>query len=210
MITYDPALVAQIASEIASAHWLFEVQFTSATQRWCDADIALPYGGESFLPRALKIGNIQRSSGFRVDQVTVEVGNVDRALSAILMGEDVVGRTAILRMLALNSARQGIAAGEVFRGFITGWGDLTETSVPLKIGNEFLFWRKKTLRLPGPACPWVFKESAECGYSGSETWCDQSPERCAALGNYDNFGGRKYIASFEDISIYWGPQARVA
>ena len=206
MITYDPALVAQLAAEIASAHWLLEVQFTSATQRWCDADVTLLYSGQLFIPRALKIGNIQRSSGFRVDQVAVEVGNVDRALSAILMGEDVVGRTAILRVMALDVARQEIGTAEVFRGFIVGWGDLTETRVPINLGNEFLMWQKKTLRLPGPSCPWVFKGvGGECAYTGGEIWCDQSPERCAAIGNYDNFGGRKYIAAIESMRIYWGP-----
>lgn len=205
MITYDPDLVAQIAAETASVHWLLEVQFTGGTQRWCGADISLPYSGETFLPRLLKIGSIQRSAGFRVDSISVDVGNVDRALSAILLGEDAMGRTAILRIMALDADRQEVATGEVFRGFVMGWGDLTEISVPIKLGNEFLLWRKKTLRLPGPSCPWVFGET-ECAYSGAESWCDQSPERCAALGNYLNFGGRKHIAALEDVKIYWGPR----
>lgn len=89
-----------------------------------------------------------------------------------------------------------------FDGFVTSWR-LTEQSAQLDLADESMLWRKKTLRLPTPSCPWSFTGD-ECGYSGSETWCDQSVERCKALSNYDNFGGRRYIAAIEDVKLWWG------
>jgi len=89
-----------------------------------------------------------------------------------------------------------------FNGFITGY-KLNEKSATFDLSTEFMLWRKKALRLPTPSCPWSFT-GTECAYAGAETWCDQSPVRCAALGNYDNFGGRKWISATEDKKIWWG------
>ena len=89
-----------------------------------------------------------------------------------------------------------------FNGFVTDWS-LTERTARLNLASEFMLWRKKTLRLPTPSCPWNFK-GAECGYSGAQDWCDKSVERCSGLANYDNFGGRRYIASLETAKLWWG------
>ena len=89
-----------------------------------------------------------------------------------------------------------------FNGYITGY-KLNERVATFTLSTEFMLWRKKALRLPTPSCPWSFT-GTECAYAGAETWCDQSPERCALLGNYDNFGGRKYIAAVEDQKLWWG------
>jgi hypothetical protein len=92
---------------------------------------------------------------------------------------------------------------KLFGGFITGY-KIDEQICSIDLSTEFFMWRKKTLRLPTPSCPWSFKGTVECGYAGAGTWCDQSPERCKALSNYDNFGGRRWIASIEDKNLWWG------
>lgn len=93
----------------------------------------------------------------------------------------------------------------LFNGYVTDW-NLNERQAKINLSNEFMLWRKKTLRIPAPSCPWSFK-GTECGYAGSETWCDQSSERCKALSNYDSFGGRRYIAAVEDKKLWWGPRS---
>lgn len=90
----------------------------------------------------------------------------------------------------------------VFSGFVTSY-HLNERRASLELASEFMLWRKKTLRLPTASCAWSFK-GTECTYAGAETWCDQSVERCKALANYDNFGGRRYIMAVEDQKLWWG------
>ena len=48
-------------------------------------------------------------------------------------------------------------------------------------------------------CRKIFK-SQWCGYSGSETWCDQSYQRCKFLNNEDNFP--EEIIPYDDISKF--------
>lgn len=43
-----------------------------------------------------------------------------------------------------------------------------------------------------------------CRYSGAETWCDGSPDRCLALANRVNFGGFPYLTALQDAKFYWG------
>lgn len=91
---------------------------------------------------------------------------------------------------------------KLFSGYITGY-KLDEQQCSIDIATEFFMWRKKALRKPTVSCPWSFT-GTECGYSGSETWCDQSVVRCKELSNYNNFGGRRYIAAIEDLNVWWG------
>ncbi len=37
-------------------------------------------------------------------------------------------------------------------------------------------------------CEWKFK-STQCGYSGGESECDKTLQRCRVLGNYSRYGG---------------------
>jgi len=90
----------------------------------------------------------------------------------------------------------------LFSGYVTGYR-LNEEKASIDMSTEFFLWRKKALRMPSASCSWNFK-GAECTYAGGETWCDQSVERCKLLNNYDNFGGRRYIAAIEDMNLWWG------
>jgi hypothetical protein len=203
MRNFSSEYAAEVAKEIAAIFWLVECQFTDM-YRWTDADIPLYASGGNYLPRPLRINGLEQAPGFAVDRVNLEVSNVDRVLSALLLGENCAGKPIILSCRAVDAVGRAIATQELFRGILIGWGDLDEQRVPLRLGSEFMLWSKKALRLPTPSCPWVFKKT-ECAYAGTEDWCDQSPERCDDLENYSNFGGRKYISSIEGKKIYWGP-----
>ena len=43
-----------------------------------------------------------------------------------------------------------------------------------------------------------------CRYTGAETWCDNSPDRCEALNNRVNYGGFPYMTQLQDAKIWWG------
>lgn len=54
------------------------------------------------------------------------------------------------------------------------------------------------------AATFILYEVTECAYVGTETWCDQSYDRCAALLNMDNFGGMRFIPAIAEKEIWWG------
>ena len=78
-----------------------------------------------------------------------------------------------------------------------------EPDMEIRIVNEMVLWNQKTLRIAQSTCPWIFR-GAECGYGGSASWCDQSYERCTALGNADRFGGFEFLPSIMERQVWWG------
>lgn len=92
---------------------------------------------------------------------------------------------------------------EFLRGIIGGWQLYDENTLKITITNELVLWNKKPLRIQMSSCPWVFK-GTECAYSGGESTCDQTYERCRFLGNTDNFGGDRFINSMMQKEIWWG------
>jgi len=200
MRSFDAGLVTALAAETAHAFWLLELDLTG-TYYYTNADITLVISANTYIPLAFEISDIVHSSDFSVDRLTIDISAVDLTLSAILLGEDVANKNMIISYIMLDSDYQEIATETFFRGFITGW-TLDENHARIDCGTEFMLWNKKTLRLPNESCPWVFK-GTECTYAGAEGWCDQSVERCKALSNYDNYGGRRYILAIEDKQVYW-------
>ncbi len=157
-----------------------------------------------YQPISMEVANIQQTQGFSIDKVSVEMSNIDLTFSSILQSQDTLNRTCVLTQIYLSpDTYTEIGRVEWFRGPLLEWGDLTQDSVRLTIGNEFSFWNKKTLRMPSPQCPWFFKAD-RCGYTGIETVCDRSATRCRELNNFDRFGGREFISDTEDQTVEWG------
>lgn len=96
-----------------------------------------------------------------------------------------------------------IGTVSVLRGLVLGW-KLAEKTAQVRLANEKMLWRKRAMRIPTDSCPWVFR-GERCRYAGPDSWCDQSRERCAALGNKLNFGGRRGILALETRKLWWGP-----
>lgn len=100
---------------------------------------------------------------------------------------------------------------EFMRGILSSWELCDDNIAKITVKNELVLWSKKVLRTHTPTCPWVFWSGGvavsghpECRYSGAETWCDQTYDRCLQLSNTDNFGGFRFIPSLIDKEIWWG------
>jgi hypothetical protein len=94
----------------------------------------------------------------------------------------------------------------------SGWQG---SGVVLTAGTNIFIWRSEstyasefiivgTTSATNYSATFALYEVTECAYIGSETWCDQSYDRCSALGNADNFGGMRFIPSIAEKEIWWG------
>ena len=124
--------------------------------------------------------------------------------------DDAIFVTDDAEFITTESAESGGSGGSlifgvtnIFVGRISGWKVLRDKSVELTIVNEFMLWRKKTLRIAQSSCPWPF-EGVECTYAGVEVWCDQTYERCFILNNKDSFGGFRFLPYIMEKTIWWG------
>lgn len=202
MRTLNATLKAEYEKDAFEFFMLVKFGF-STVLRYTDWDVPVYYDSEKYTPRNLDFQDIALAASMSVDRMTIELDNVDRLVSTALLSEDCRNKEIFAYAGANVKTGGNQIVEEFFRGRLDTWDIQGETKVRIDVVNELIFWNKKALRIHSSTCPWAFK-GTECGYSGVETWCDQSYERCAALSNSDNFGGFRFLPSIAEKEIWWG------
>jgi hypothetical protein len=206
--------------------FMLELQFT-ATFRFTETDIDIYHEGEQFYSRTFRFDNLTGSSALSVVNLDIDIDDTDQTLSAILCGEDIRNKTAILYLgvianhevagaewesgiswesgvLWMPSYTAKVQIIEEFMRYIVGGWELREDSLArLSLTNELILWNKNCLRNQSASCQWVFK-GTECGYTGEQTWCDQSYERCRELNNEINYIGNRFLPALIKSELWWG------
>lgn len=91
----------------------------------------------------------------------------------------------------------------VFKGYLDGW-KWDEEWLDVDVVCALSGWDKQAVRKASSTCRWQEFKGEECGYSGAETWCDRTYERCYALSNQANFGGFRWLPRIMNKTIWWG------
>jgi hypothetical protein len=227
MRNFDAQLYAELLKEVLQQFFILEIQLASGTYRYTETDIDIYYGGNKFSPRGFTFDNLNGSSNLSVDNLDIDIDDTDQELSALLLGEDVRNKIAILYygvianqevtgslwadgvtwedgVVWMPSYTQKIVIVEEFLRYIIGGWELSEDNLAkITLTNELVLWKKTSLRQQSSSCQWAFK-GAECGYTGGETWCDQSYERCLALSNEINFIGFRFLPALMITELWWG------
>lgn len=92
---------------------------------------------------------------------------------------------------------------EIFEGLIDSWS-MSEGKIEITVANILSQWAQRTLSKHSASCRWKEFKGTECGYAGSETWCDRTYARCEVLSNTASFGGFRWLPSIVDKEIWWG------
>jgi len=208
-ITIDPAAQAQAQAAFTRSALLFEF-YLMATQYFTNCDRPLLYGGNTYYPFPIQIGEVKKSSVGLTDDVTLVLSNVTREISALLLSEPFAGKRAVIRRVFLSDDYTITVPFIVFDGLmddITGKEDANTATITVTVRTDLAYWQKS---LPGrqyqATCAWVFK-STGCGYSGAETWCNHTWERCKALSNQARFSGFRHLPKLESSPLWWGKTA---
>ena len=202
MRNLDANMIAELQKLEFYEFWLVEFGF-AVPCRLTDFDRPIYHNANRFSPDAIRVDDINVSSTFSVDSVTLSVGNASAAFGALILGEDVRFKPLKVYIGVLKDLYTPIVH-LVFDGFLAEY-DLEEDEAQIQAVNEFFLWNKRTLRIAQPSCPWVFKgPGGECGYAGASAWCDQSYARCLALGNDLNFGGNRWVVDTAEKQVWWG------
>ncbi len=152
----------------------------------------------------MTVDGIESSADRAVDTVTLSFANASRQFAAVVMNEEIRHRRAVASFVCRDANNRIIVGPRVlYKGLISTW-EMTETRIDIPVVSLFALWHRKTLRKAQVNCNWPFK-GTECTYSGAETWCDQSYERCVVLSNQINFSESRFLPSLTEKDIWWGP-----
>ncbi|MDA8122239.1 MAG: DUF2163 domain-containing protein [Deltaproteobacteria bacterium] len=208
-IVIDPGTQAQAQAAFTRSALLFEFYLTT-TQYFTNCDRPLLYGGNTYYPFPIQIGEIKKSSVGLTDDVTLVLSNVTREISALLLSESFAGKRAVIRRVFLSDDYTITVPFIVFDGLmddITAKEEATTAIITVTLRTDLAYWQKS---LPGrqyqATCAWAFK-SAGCGYVGAETWCNRTWERCKALANQSRFSGFRHLPKLESSPLWWGKTA---
>ena len=195
-------LTAELVKEYHAISHLFELSF-STVYRWTDADIDIYYNGLWWTSKGISFDSASFSASPKVDNIEFLIDNVGLGISGIVMNEEIRGKECVIYRVALDRNMSVLGLTKLFVGFVDAI-EIDGKKARFSVYNHFIRWKMSTpRRLHSPTCSWTFK-GEECTYSGAETWCDHSWERCVALANKLNFGGFRWLPFLTDKQIWWG------
>ena len=151
----------------------------------------LEIGSKTYLAAPLKISDVTKNEGFQ--SVQVALSNVGGALSGLIRqnGDVLTGAVCLLEEVFLTDDG-AVLSGNSFPIFVGEANNLSITQQELTFDIEAVLGGYIAISpnmTYGVNCQWRKFRDTNCSYSGTESFCDKTLTRCAALGNLSNFGG---------------------
>lgn len=123
----------------------------------------------------------------QIDQVKVRLANVSRLIQAYLEEYDFRGKKVIIRMVWKDQLSDPDAYMDDIFYVDSYTADQNNVEFTLTTKFDVLAVDLPARRYARNHCSWKFK-SAQCGYTGGETTCNKTQQRCKELANYQRFG----------------------
>lgn len=162
-----------------------------------DTDVV--YNSVNYLKFPISHEFVAENNQGSIDQVKVRLANVSRLIQSYLEQYDFRGKKVTIRMVWANQLSDPDAyIDDIF--YIDNY-TVDQNNVEFTLTGKFdvLGVDLPARRYTRNYCAWKFK-SVECGYTGAETSCNKTQQRCKQIGNYPRFGafpsvptGRIYI-----------------
>jgi hypothetical protein len=263
MQTLPVEYTSELEKDFLCRKHLFVMGF-STPQYWTDFGHNLWYAPYWYRSKGIDFPSIEISMNPKVDNTTLNVDDVDRRITEIVLNEDIAGAPVSIYAVALNNDLQIMNVPVLlFYGFCDASSRaIGSETFAINVYNHMIAWKMMTpQRIASPTCQWSFKRGPDyvvgtdsnfykcirnnmalaanqpitganwatyyalagssgvpwtemdwylqgtCRYTGAETWCDFSWERCLALGNTIHFEGRRWLTDLQDKKIWWGTSA---
>ncbi len=163
-----------------------------------DADVT--FDGVVYTAWAITHDAVNESSSGEVTSVKLTIGNVNRVFQAYLEDYDLRGKKVLIRRVWSDQLADADACEDQY--FYIDSYTADEQTIILELSGKYDVMDMVIPRgvFNRNHCRWVFK-STECGYSGGETTCNRTFQRCIALSNYARFGGFPAIPTSRVIGV---------
>lgn len=155
---------------------------------------SLVYDGETYLGAPLSHGEIEKDDNSSVSKLTIELSNVGLSISGIIgqRGDVITSAPAVLTLVFLDvntntilpDYKQVLYAGRCNNLKL----DYETASIDIETSLGGYELQAPVMKYRTSCQVRRFKD-CRCKYSGEETSCDRTFERCKELGNQANFAG---------------------
>ena len=140
MRNFDPTLISKLEKLVIGTFYLLEFQFPVAgTKYYTDSDIPIFHEGNKYTPIDFTFGDIVYTNNMNVDTVEITVNNLNKAFSAMVLGEDVRNKVVIISfgVILQDDDTTYVLDDSVSFGYESGGSTLANTRLSLADGNAF-------------------------------------------------------------------------
>lgn len=160
------AVITQMDAQQKRPVLLFELGL-STTLRFAayKTNVTFPTAGNVYTAKTIQLTDPSHSLEGQIGRITVKFDNVTKDMAAYAAGEDLRGRSLIVKRIYLDAIASASNYVEVFNGYMEMPSDIGREwlTVPASTGKPL---NRKALNLAYQRmCPWVFGES-ECNTDG--------------------------------------------
>jgi len=167
---------------------IYDYNGAGADLYYVGRDENITYDGVLYARFPISHDDITENTEGQIDTVKVRVANVSRLIESYLETYDLRGKKVSIKMVWANQlADTGAYLEDIF--YIDSYAaDQKVVEFTLTSKFDLLSVQIPSRKYSRNYCSWVFK-STECGYTGAETSCNKTKQRCKALSNFLRFGG---------------------
>ena len=190
-----PALRAALESETYAQALLLYINVYADTFLFTTWDEVLVFDGSLYTPRGMAVQSINYSSANIVNNVTMEIDDVDRALLSVLGDVDAGVFPVKITYCVISLVDRSILGNVVvFTGNVGHW-EYVPGKVKITAASIFEQWGRVTTSKFSGSCRWRVFRGEECKYSGPGIRCDRTYDQCVSYSNEINFGGFRWLPS---------------
>lgn len=167
--------------------------------RWTDSDQPIRFGGFWYEANGIRFDQAQYSADIKLDSIQLEIQNVDKAFSDLVLSNDMRGNEVRIYRVALDNYLNVIGGmttetdlntyGLLFVGYMDKI-EVDRGRAKIEVYNHFIKWKMPTpRRIHSPTCYWVFASphgitgSTECGWTGYALGYDTGTGAAVVVGD---------------------------
>lgn len=166
----------------------------------------LEYNGDAYIGAPLSHGTVTKDDNSAVNKLSIEISNVGLGISGIIgnRGDVINNAPAVLTLVFLDIKNNKIIPNctqTIFAGTCNNLElnyEVARFDIETKLGGYEI---QAPIMKYRTSCQVRRFKDCRCGYTGAETQCDRTWERCKELKNTENFRGFPSIPAETVIKV---------
>lgn len=160
MITVPIELTRELESRVATICHLFEFGF-SKIRYWTDFSEDIFYSSQWYSRKGIRFDRVSGTAMPRVDSVNLEIDNVDKEMSDLILSEEIRRKSVTIRMASLDRNNNVVSSYILFQGLFDGI-EVNQKIARVEVHNHLIEWEVPTpRRMHSATCPWVFQDRSD-------------------------------------------------